>query len=101
MATIKDIAAYTGVSPTTVSNVIHGRSGRVSEETVHKIRDAIEKLGYVPNMSARSLVSSSSKVIALINHINTRKDSNFMDDPFQELPRLVSLNLHCAKMVII
>ena len=83
MATIKDIAAYTGVSPTTVSNVIHGRSGRVSEETVHKIQDAIEKLGYVPNMSARSLVSSSSKVIALINHINTRKDSNFMDDPFQ------------------
>ncbi len=34
-------------------------------------------------MSARSLVSSSSKVIALINHINTRKDSTFMDDPFQ------------------
>lgn len=83
MATIKDIAAYTGVSPTTVSNVIHGRSGRVSEETVQKIQDAIEKLGYVPNMSARALVSSSSKVIALINHINTQKDSNFMDDPFQ------------------
>lgn len=83
MATIKDIAAYTGVSPTTVSNVIHGRSGRVSEETVRKIQDAIEKLEYVPNMSARSLVSSSSKVIALINHINTREDSNFMDDPFQ------------------
>ena len=79
---IKDIAAYTGVSPTTVSNVIHGRSGRVSEETVHKIQDAIEKLGYVPNMSARSLVSSSSKVIALINHINTRKDSNFMNSFF-------------------
>ena len=32
MATIKDIAAYTGVSPTTVSNVIHGRSGRVSDQ---------------------------------------------------------------------
>ena len=83
MATIKDIAAYTGVSPTTVSNVIHDRSGRVSEETVQKIQDAIEKLGYVPNMSARALVSSSSKVIALSNHINTQKDSNFMDDPFQ------------------
>lgn len=83
MVTIKDIAVYTGVSPTTVSNVIHGRSGRVSEETVQKIQDAIEKLGYVPNMSARSLVSSSSKVIALINHIVTQKDSNFMDDPFQ------------------
>lgn len=83
MTTIKDIASYTGVSATTVSNVIHGRSGRVSEETVRKIQAAIEELGYVPNMSARSLVSNSSKVIALINHVVTRKDSNFMDDPFQ------------------
>lgn len=83
MATIKDIASHTGVSPTTVSNVIHGRAGRVSEETIQKIQTAIQELGYVPNMSARSLVSSSSKVIALINHVVTRKDSNFMDDPFQ------------------
>lgn len=83
MATIKDIAAMTGVSCTTVSNVINGRSGRVSAETVNKIKHAIRELGYVPNMSARSLVSSSSKVIALINHAVTDKNSNFMDDPFQ------------------
>ena len=83
MATIKDIATLTGVSCTTVSNVIHGKTGRVSAETVAKIERAIAELGYVPNMSARSLVSNSSKVIALINHTVTRKDSNFMDDPFQ------------------
>ena len=82
MATIKDIANYTGVSCTTVSNVIHGRSGRVSEETVQKIQDAIKKFNYAPNMSARSLVSNSSKVVALINHVVTDKDVNFMDDPF-------------------
>ena len=82
-ATIKDIATYTGVSATTVSNVIHGRSGRVSAETIAKIEDAIDKLGYVPNMSARALVSSSSKVIALINHAVTYQDRNFMEDPFQ------------------
>lgn len=83
MVTIKDIASYTGVSCTTVSNVIHGRSGRVSEETVQKIQDAIQKFNYVPNMSARSLVSHSSKVVALINHVVTNKDKNFTDDPFQ------------------
>lgn len=33
-------------------------------------------------MSARSLVSNSSKVVALINHVVTDKESNFMDDPF-------------------
>lgn len=82
MVTIKDIAQFVGVSATTVSNVINGKAGRVSAETIEKINCAIEELGYVPNMSARSLVSSSSKVIGFINHVVTDKDSNFMEDPF-------------------
>lgn len=82
MATIKDIAQIAGVSCTTVSNVIHGRSGRVSAETIALINDTIKELGYVPNMSARSLVSQSSKVIGVINHSVIVKDRNFMEDPF-------------------
>ena len=77
MVTIKDIAAATGVSATTVSNVINGKAGRVSAETINKINTAIKELGYVPNMSAKSLVSRSSKVIGFVNHILTVKDSNF------------------------
>lgn len=38
MATIKDIAAYTGVSPTTVSNVIHGRSAVFPKKLFIKFR---------------------------------------------------------------
>ncbi|MCR4650326.1 MAG: LacI family transcriptional regulator [Lachnospiraceae bacterium] len=82
MVTIRDIAKETGVSPTTVSNVIHGISGRVSAETIQNINDAIKRLGYVPNMSARSLVSSSSKVIGFVNHVIVKDDRNFMEDPF-------------------
>ena len=82
MVTIRDIAQATGVSATTVSNVIHGRNKRVSAETIQSINDAIKELGYVPNMSARSLVSSSSKVIGFVNHVITRTDTNMMDDPF-------------------
>ncbi|MFQ9516510.1 MAG: LacI family DNA-binding transcriptional regulator [Eubacterium sp.] len=82
MVTIKDIASATGVSATTVSNVINGKTGRVSQQTIQKINDAIKELGYVPNMSARSLVSRSSKVIGFVNHVLTKKDSNFMEDPF-------------------
>lgn len=85
MATIKDIAKTVGVSCTTVSNVIHGKPGRVSAETIIKINKAIEDLGYVPNMSARSLVSNSSKVIGVINHIVTTRDKNFMEDPFHSI----------------
>lgn len=82
MVTIRDIAQATGVSATTVSNVIHGKNNRVSAETIQSINNAIKQLGYVPNMSARSLVSSSSKVIGFVNHVITRTDANVMDDPF-------------------
>lgn len=82
MITIKDIASATGVSATTVSNVINGKTGRVSEKTIQKINTAIKELGYVPNMSAKALVSKSSKVIGFVNHVSTNKNSNFMEDPF-------------------
>ncbi|MCR5255538.1 MAG: LacI family transcriptional regulator [Acetatifactor sp.] len=82
MVTIRDIAEATGVSATTVSNVIHGKDNRVSAETIQKINEAIKELGYVPNMSARSLVSSSSRVIGFVNHVITRENTNFMEDPF-------------------
>lgn len=82
MVTIRDIAKATGVSATTVSNVIHGRANRVSAETIQNINNAIKELGYVPNMSARSLVSNSSKVIGFVNHVMIRDNTNFMEDPF-------------------
>ncbi len=82
MTTIKDIADAVGVSCTTVSNVIHGRSGRVSAKTIDLINEAIDKLGYVPNMSARSLVSSSSKVIGVISHLTPHNNESIVEDPF-------------------
>lgn len=83
MTTIKDIAEYTGVSATTVSNVIHGKKNRVSPETIKKIEDAIEELHYVPNLFARSLVSSSSKVVAFVSHMPTSADVTFLNESFQ------------------
>ncbi len=85
MPTIKDIANAVGVSYTTVSNVLNGKNNRVSQATIAKINQAIDELGYVPNMSARSLVSNSSKVIGVINHVVTNKDVNFMEDPFHSV----------------
>ncbi len=85
MPTIKDIANAVGVSYTTVSNVLNGKNSRVSQATIDKINRTIDELGYVPNMSARSLVSNSSKVIGVINHVVTNKDVNFMEDPFHSV----------------
>ena len=67
MATMKDIAGLVGVSLTTVSNVVHGNYDRVSPQTVQRILAAIDELHYVPNMSARALVSHSSRIIAYVD----------------------------------
>lgn len=52
--TIYDIAKMTGVSAKTVSKVINYKDG-VKEETRKKVLEMVEKLGYHPNIFARSL----------------------------------------------
>lgn len=82
MVTIEDIAKEAGVSATTVSNVIHGRTNKVSANTVELINEIIRERGYVPNLSARAMKTRSSKVVALINHLESRDQEKFMSDPF-------------------
>lgn len=57
MIRVKDIANMVGVSPTTVSNVIHGNTKRVSQETAQKISSILDEVGYIPNMGARLFVT--------------------------------------------
>lgn len=82
MVTIEDIAREAGVSTTTVSNVIHGRTNKVSANTVDIITEIIRERGYVPNLSARAIKTRSTKVVALINHLESRDQEKFMSDPF-------------------
>ena len=67
MIRIKDIADRAGVSPTTVSNVIHGKTGRVSKATVEKINRILKEMEYVPSISARMLANNSSGLIGVGN----------------------------------
>ncbi len=55
-ATIFDVAKLCGVSRGTVDRVIH-RRGRVSQDTVDKVKRAIDMLGYRPNPNASILAS--------------------------------------------
>ena len=47
MATIKEIAEKLGISTTTVSNVIHGKTGKMSADTRKKIEEALVRYHYV------------------------------------------------------
>lgn len=63
--TINDVAKRAGVSHTTVSWVIHD-DPRITLATKEKVRAAIEELKYIPNLSARSLISGKSGNIAVL-----------------------------------
>jgi LacI family gluconate utilization system Gnt-I transcriptional repressor len=62
---ITDVAAAAGVAPMTVSRVIN-TPDRVSPETTARVREAIDRLGYVPNLIAGGLSSRRSKMVAAI-----------------------------------
>ncbi len=51
---IKDIAAYLGLSTSTVSRALNGYDD-VAAETVRRVRHASLQLGYYPSASARNL----------------------------------------------
>ena len=63
--TIKEIARLSGVSTATVSRVIN-QNGRFSKETEERVLRVIQENDYIPNMSARGLRTSRTKVIGII-----------------------------------
>ncbi|WP_295657774.1 LacI family DNA-binding transcriptional regulator [uncultured Nocardioides sp.] len=63
-ASVRDVAALAGVSPRTVANVVTGYV-HVRPETRARVQRAIDELKYRPNISARSLRSGRSGIIAL------------------------------------
>jgi len=65
--TLKDVAAYVGVHPSTVSRVLHGKENlKISDKTKKKILKAVKKLNYVPDFTARTLRMKKSFTIGLI-----------------------------------
>ncbi len=76
MATIIDVAKLANVSVSTVSRCMNN-SGYVSDETVKKVKEAAEKLNYIPNIGMRLLKSNYSRIIALF--IPTLNNSFFVE----------------------
>ena len=62
--TLADIAREAGTSASTASRALSGR-GYVSEEARQRLREAAERLGYVPNASARALKQRTSRVVGV------------------------------------
>ena len=65
MATMMDVAKQAGVSKMTVSRVLSG-NGYVKEETRQAVLQAVQELGYRPNLLAKSLATGHSRTIAYV-----------------------------------
>jgi LacI family transcriptional regulator len=63
--TIADVAQAAGLSPMTVSRVVNGGQG-VASDTRARVMTAIDALGYVPNLAARSLAGGRQDRFALL-----------------------------------
>jgi DNA-binding LacI/PurR family transcriptional regulator len=72
-ATARDVAELAGVSISAVSRAFT-RGASISSETRTKVLEASRRLGYQPNLLARSLMTRRTEMIGLI--------SNNFDNPF-------------------
>ena len=65
MPTIKEIAAFAGVSRGTVDRVLNNRGG-VSQKTADKIRRIMEEQNFQPNLAGMALATTVSNFCALL-----------------------------------
>ncbi|MEW9700749.1 LacI family DNA-binding transcriptional regulator [Paenibacillus sp. SI8] len=64
--TIVDVAQEAGVSIATVSNVLNRRKVPMAQETIRKVEEAVERLGYRRNVLATNLSRRRSYELGLI-----------------------------------
>jgi len=64
-STIKDVAARAGVSTTTVSHFVSGRTASCSAETAVRINRAVADLHYTPGYLGRGLRQTGAKILGV------------------------------------
>lgn len=87
-ATINDIARKLNISTATVSRALNDRPG-VSSELRQKVLEAAQEIGFVPNMVARSLVTTRTQTIGFVIR---SFDQPFSSDPFY-FPIMMAIEL--------
>lgn len=97
--TLEGVAARAGVSRATVSRVVNGQQS-VDPALREQVLRAVAELGYVPNRTARTLVTQRTDMIALV--IAESEQRVFGGDPFfTDITRGVSQELALADLQLV
>lgn len=79
---ISDIADELGLSTATVSNVIHGKTARVSDETVRRVQALLEEREYIPSMAGVLLAQNASRIIGVFVNDHEKYEGATLSDAF-------------------
>lgn len=79
---ICDIAEELGLSTATVSNVIHGKTNKVSDETVQRVQALLEERQYIPSMAGILLAQNDSGIIGVVINDHEKYESHTLEDVF-------------------
>ncbi|GAA4596541.1 LacI family DNA-binding transcriptional regulator [Planotetraspora phitsanulokensis] len=97
--TLEAVAARAGVSRATVSRVVNGET-TVTPGIRDAVLRAVNELGYVPNLAARSLVTQRTDSVALV--VSEPPTRVFSDDPmFSTVIRSASAELEAADKQVV
>jgi len=79
---IADIAEELGLSTATVANVIHGKTKKISDETVKRVQELLEKRQYIPNMAGILLAQNDSKIVGVVTNDHEKYEGHTLEDQF-------------------
>ena len=79
---ICDIAEELGLSTATVSNVIHGKTKKISDRTVQKVEALLEERQYIPSMAGILLARNSSRIIGVVINDHEKYEGHTLEDAF-------------------
>ncbi|HVL54092.1 MAG TPA: LacI family DNA-binding transcriptional regulator [Vitreimonas sp.] len=96
--TLDQVARAAGVSRATVSRVVNGNP-KVAPNVRKTVQRAVERLGYVPNRAARSLVTRRSDSVGLV--IAEPAGRLFEDPFFPRLLRQISAELSAHELQLV
>lgn len=79
---IVDIADELGLSTATVSNVIHGKTKKISDETVKRVQKLLEEKEYIPNMAGILLAQNNSRIVGVVVNNHEKYEGRVLEDAF-------------------
>ncbi len=86
---IADVADALGLSTATVSKVIHGKTEKISDETVKRVQQELERSGYIPKKDVQ--------IIGFDDNLASRESNPALTTIHQEAPLRAKTAIKCLE----